>query len=32
VVTGKDEIATVTASFNRMRVSLEKALAMLEEE
>ena len=32
VVSGKDEIATVTASFNRMRVSLEKALAMLDEE
>ena len=27
-----DEIATVTASFNRMRLSLEKALKMLEEE
>jgi HAMP domain-containing protein len=32
VVSGKDEIATVTASFNRMRLSLEKALAMLNEE
>ena len=31
VVSGKDEIASVTASFNRMRVSLTKALAMLEE-
>ena len=29
-VRGKDEIANVTASFNRMRVSLEKALKMLE--
>jgi HAMP domain-containing protein len=29
-VKGSDEIATVTASFNRMRVSLEKALRMLE--
>jgi protein-histidine pros-kinase len=28
-VNGRDEIATVTASFNRMRVSLEKALKML---
>ncbi len=27
---GRDEIATVTASFNRMRVSLEKALKMLQ--
>jgi HAMP domain-containing protein len=32
IISGKDEIATVTASFNRMRVSLEKALAMLDEE
>jgi HAMP domain-containing protein len=32
VVSGGDEIATVTASFNRMRLSLEKALAMLDEE
>jgi HAMP domain-containing protein len=32
VVSGKDEIASVTASFNRMRVSLAKALALLEEE
>ena len=32
VVSGKDEIASVTASFNRMQVSLAKALAMLEEE
>jgi HAMP domain-containing protein len=31
VVSGKDEIASVVASFNRMRVSLNKALAMLEE-
>lgn len=30
-VQGKDEIATVTASFNRMQVSLVKALKMLEE-
>ena len=30
VVKGKDEIAGVTASFNRMRVSLVKALKMLE--
>ncbi len=29
-VRGKDEIADVTASFNRMRVSLAKALKMLE--
>ena len=29
-VRGKDEIADVTASFNRMRVSLVKALKMLE--
>jgi methyl-accepting chemotaxis protein len=29
-VKGKDEIATVTASFNRMQVSLAKALKMLE--
>ncbi len=28
-VTGRDEIAMVTASFNRMRVSLEKALKLL---
>ena len=28
---GKDEIATVAASFNRMQVSLAKALKMLEE-
>jgi protein-histidine pros-kinase len=27
---GRDEIATVTASFNRMRVSLEKALKLLQ--
>jgi HAMP domain-containing protein len=31
VVSGKDEIASVVASFNRMRVSLTKALSMLEE-
>lgn len=31
VVTGKDEIATVTTSFNRMQLSLNKALRMLEE-
>ena len=31
VVSGKDEIASVIESFNRMRVSLTKALAMLEE-
>ena len=30
MVGGKDEIADVTASFNRMRVSLAKALKMLE--
>ena len=29
VVKGRDEIANVTASFNRMRVSLEKALKLL---
>jgi protein-histidine pros-kinase len=29
VVRGRDEIANVTASFNRMRVSLEKALKLL---
>jgi protein-histidine pros-kinase len=29
-VKGSDEIATVTASFNRMQVSLAKALKMLE--
>jgi HAMP domain-containing protein len=32
VISGKDEIASVTTSFNRMRVSLAKALAMLEQE
>jgi HAMP domain-containing protein len=32
VVLGRDEIASVTTSFNRMRVSLAKALAMLEQE
>jgi HAMP domain-containing protein len=31
VVSGKDEIASVIESFNRMRVSLTKALAMLDE-
>ena len=31
VVEGKDEIATVTISFNRMQMSLAKALRMLEE-
>ncbi len=31
VVEGKDEIATVTLSFNRMQMSLAKALRMLEE-
>jgi protein-histidine pros-kinase len=30
-VRGKDEIASVTASFNRMQLSLAKALKMLEE-
>ena len=30
-VKGRDEIADVTGSFNRMRVSLEKALKMLEQ-
>ena len=30
-VKGRDEIADVTSSFNRMRVSLEKALRMLEQ-
>jgi HAMP domain-containing protein len=32
VVLGRDEIASVTTSFNRMRVSLAKALAMREQE
>lgn len=32
VASGKDEIASVTTSFNRMRVSLAKAVAMLEEQ
>ena len=32
VISGRDEIASVTTSFNRMRVSLAKALAMLEQE
>jgi protein-histidine pros-kinase len=32
MVSGRDEIASVTTSFNRMRVSLAKALAMLEQE
>ncbi len=31
-VKGKDEIATVAAAFNRMQVSLAKALKMIEEE
>jgi methyl-accepting chemotaxis protein len=31
VVTGRDEIATVTQSFNRMQMSLAKAFRMLEE-
>ena len=31
-IKGKDEIATVAASFNRMQVSLEKALKMIEEQ
>jgi protein-histidine pros-kinase len=31
-VKGKDEIATVAASFNRMQVSLAKALRMIEEQ
>jgi methyl-accepting chemotaxis protein len=31
-VRGRDEIATVTSSFNRMQVSLAKALRMFEEE
>lgn len=31
IVHGKDEIASVTASFNRMQLSLAKALKMLEE-
>jgi HAMP domain-containing protein len=31
-VQGKDEIATVASSFNRMQVSLAKALRMIEEE
>jgi protein-histidine pros-kinase len=30
-VSGKDEIASVTASFNRMQLSLAKALKMLDE-
>ena len=32
VVSGKDEIASLATSFNRMQVSFAKALAMLEEE
>jgi len=32
VVRGKDEIATVASSFNRMQVSLSKALKMFEED
>jgi HAMP domain-containing protein len=31
VARGKDEVALLTASFNRMRISLKKALAMLDE-
>ncbi len=31
-VKGKDEIATVASSFNRMQVSLAKALRMIDEE
>jgi protein-histidine pros-kinase len=31
-IKGKDEIATVASSFNRMQVSLAKALKMLGEE
>jgi len=31
-IKGKDEVATVAASFNRMQVSLAKALRMIEEE
>ena len=30
-IKGKDEIATVAASFNRMQVSLAKAMRMFEE-
>ena len=30
-VEGKDEVATLAGSFNRMRISLQKALAMLDE-
>jgi protein-histidine pros-kinase len=31
-IKGKDEIANVASSFNRMQVSLTKALKMLDEE
>jgi protein-histidine pros-kinase len=31
-VTGKDEISALAGSFNRMRLSLEKAMKMLEEQ
>jgi hypothetical protein len=31
-IEGKDEIATVAASFNRMQISLAKALKMFAEE
>jgi nitrate/nitrite-specific signal transduction histidine kinase len=31
-IEGRDEIATVASSFNRMQVSLAKALRMFEEE
>jgi protein-histidine pros-kinase len=31
-IEGRDEIATVASSFNRMQVSLAKALKMFEEE
>jgi HAMP domain-containing protein len=31
VVKGKDEVAMLAGSFNRMRISLQKALAMLDE-
>jgi HAMP domain-containing protein len=31
VLTGKDEVAVLAGSFNRMRISLQKALAMLDE-
>jgi protein-histidine pros-kinase len=32
LIQGRDEIATVASSFNRMQVSLAKALKMFEEE